>query len=90
MKFIMVVFILGLWCCYGIEGTKRKVHAWGKESRETANRVSCELNREACDYIKAVRARLDSKEPRKLVRRRPARTVTEEQLRELNERGQQL
>lgn len=86
MNFILCVVAFCLVCCFGIEGSMRKLDAWGKASREKARQVSCDLKPEACEYLRNVK--LPSE--RKLKRRRRAPETTPEQFEQLNERGQNL
>ncbi len=80
-SFLIACIALAMLCCFGIEGTLRKLDGWGKTTGETAHRVYCELHREACDYIE--QKRLEQEERRahrpKLRRKSRLERIHEEQ-----------
>lgn len=97
--FLIACIALGMLCCFGIEGTLRKLDGWGKSAAATTQRVYCDLHREACDYLE--QKRIEQEERRaarpKLIRRKSRleriheeQGMSEEEWDALDKRGKKL
>lgn len=96
--FIIACIGLSMLCCFGIEGTLRKLDSWNKSVSSTAHRVYCDIHKEECEYLERVRLEQETRRASRPKVRRKSRLetlreeqgMTEEQWDALSKRGKNL